>query len=141
MRWRGHAMQTLAPQRDWFVLLILALRPRLFRHRLHRHCRHSQPPLYQPYVEAEDNALLTAPFLLPEPDAFLGAAAGAALFPLPVATFFPNDGWPVSEPKSLPCTSTSIVIESTDSASSLLVSERALAFPLFSSRSVCSENG
>lgn len=89
--------------------------------------------LYRSYVEAEGKALLTAPFFLPEPEAFLGTVAGAGFFPLPATAFFLNDGCPVSDAKSLPCSSTSITIESTDSASSLSASGRALAFPLFDS--------
>jgi hypothetical protein len=72
------------------------------------------------------------PFL-PELDAFfLVTVEGAAFFSLLVPLFFPDDGRPVSEPKSLPGSSISIAMESTDSASSS-ASARPLAFPLLNS--------
>lgn len=84
-------------------------------------------------LEAECEALLTMPFL-PELDAFfLAPVDGAAFFPLLVPLFFPDDGRLVSEPKSLPGSSISIAMESTDPASSSSASARPLAFPLLNS--------
>jgi hypothetical protein len=78
--------------------------------------------------EAECEAPLTMPFLLIL-DAFLLAVDGAALLPLLVPAFL-LDGGPMSEPKSLPGSSISIAMESTDTASSSSTSARPLAFPL-----------
>jgi hypothetical protein len=75
---------------------------------------------------AENESLLTS-FPLPKPDAFfLLAVGGAALFPLVVALFFPGGGRAESEPNSLPGSSTSIAMESTDPASSSSASARVL---------------
>ena len=84
--------------------------------------------------EAESEAQLTMCFL-PEVDAFLPVAVDvAALLPLLVPAFFAN-GAPISEPKSLPGSSISIAIESTDPASSS-PSARPLALPLVDSISI-----
>ena len=72
---------------------------------------------------------------LPELDAFPPVTVDiAALLPLLVPAFF-DDYRPISEPKSLPGTSISIAIESTDSASSSSASARPLA-PLLNSISI-----
>ena len=82
--------------------------------------------------EAECKVILTAAFL-PELEAvFLVVVDGAALFPLLVPPFFPDGGRPVSEPNSLSGSSTSIAMESTDTASSSTPA-RLLAFPLVES--------
>ena len=67
---------------------------------------------------------------LPELDAFLPVTVDvAALLPLLVPAFL-ADGRPISEPKSLPASSISMAMESTDPASSSSASVRPLAFPL-----------
>ena len=72
---------------------------------------------------AESEALLTMSFLFPEPDAFfLLAVVAAAFFPLAVVVFLRAE----SKPKSLSGSSTSITMESTDSASSSSAPARAL---------------
>ncbi len=68
-------------------------------------------------------------------DTFLLAVDGAALLPLLVPAFLP-DGGPMSEPKSLPGSSISIAMESTDTASSSSTSARPLAFPLLDNISI-----
>ena len=82
--WRGRAISS--PCRFWdlvvahFFIVLIAIVVALGLH------------LYKSYAEWNSEALLTAPFLLPVPDAFLGTVGGAALFPLLVAVFFPGDG-------------------------------------------------
>jgi hypothetical protein len=79
--------------------------------------------------EEECEAQLTMRFF-PELDAFLPVTVDvAALLPLLVPAFF-ADGGPISKPKSLPGSSISIAMESTDPASSSSASARPLALPL-----------
>lgn len=77
-------------------------------------------------------ALLTASFLPAADDFFFATVDPAVFFPLAVAPFFVDGGCAESEPKSEFGSSTSIAIESTDSASSSSAPARALAPPLVS---------
>ena len=124
-----YGIRTSVQLRVWTGSLILALH--LFL-RLHHH---SQPPPGKSYLGSRREAQLTMCFVL-ELAAFLPVTVEVvALLPLLVPAFFADDG-PISETKSLPGSSTSIAMESTDPASSSSASARSLALPLMNSISI-----